>query len=334
MELSLDPQRFAAFRRACTRGLPGACIRVGSRWSRIWTIGNLGSRILVALWLALAGASAQAADPAAADLPAIRSGAHHDNTGAELLLGLGYLEGRYGLTRNPVRAVYWLRRAARDGHPYAQLELGKLYAQGEGVARDPAHAVYWWRRSARSGNREAQRRLGEALLKGYGVSRDPKEAAQWLTRAAEQGDRDAQYEIGKMYRDGYGVPENLERGSTWLSRAAAQGQSDAVKLLHLMEELGQDSSLTFQQSAEVLTRHAKAGDPAAQYELGLRYESGAWDVPRNADKALYWLRASARNGNRHAMTALAHIYDRGLLGVKADPRLAAYWRAQAGAAPR
>ena len=98
-----------------------------------------------------------------------------------------------------------------------------------------------------------------------------------------------------------------------------------------MEEAGQESALTFQQSVEVLERRARAGDARAQYELGLRYESGAWDVARDPALAVRWLRAAARNGNRHAMAALAHVYNRGLLGMAPDPQRAAYWRRKAAA---
>lgn len=273
----------------------------------------------------------RAAAGGAPDLAAIRSAARSEHTGAQLLLGLAYLEGRYGLRRDPQRAVYWLRRAARDGQPYAQLRLGELYEQGVGVAADPAHAVYWWRRSAGAGNAQGQLHLGEALLAGHGVARDPRAAARWLTKSARQGNAEAQYRLGRIYREGYGVARDTARGNDWLSRAAAQGQSDAVKLLHLIEQAGKESTLTYQQSAEVLERRARSGDARAQYELGLRYESGAWDVPRDATQALRWLRAAAGNGNRHAMSALAHIYDRGLLGQAADPQRAAYWRHRARA---
>lgn len=46
------------------------------------------------------------------------------------------------------------------------------------------------------------------------------------------------------------------------------------------------------------------------------------------EKALYWFRKAAENGNVMAMKSLAHIYAKGLDGVVADPKTAAFWAVQ------
>lgn len=244
---------------------------------------------------------------------------------AQLLYGLAYLEGRYALTPDAKKAAYWLLRAAREDQPYAQMEMGKLYAAGKGVDKSAEHAVYWWRKAARLGMPEAQYLLGKARLDGYGGKKDPASAVHWLTKAAESDNHDAQFLLGKMYKEGYTVAQDVDLARDWLSRAARAGHSEAINLLAILNKLIKATTMVYQQSAEVLTQKAKDGDPQAQYELGLRYESGAWDVNKNDKQALYWLKQAADSGNHHAMATLAHVYERGELGVTKDPQQAAEW---------
>ncbi len=253
--------------------------------------------------------------------------------GAQLLYGLAYLHGRNGLRKDPGKAVYWLRRAARAGNAYAQLTLGDCHAKGLGVAKDPAHAIAWWRKAARQGNAEAQLRLGMAYLEGNGVKADPEQARHWITKAAEQGNSDAQYQLGKMYHEGRAVPRHEETAKSWLSRAAARAHSGAVDLLAIIEGIVDSGTKTYQESVEVLREKAEKGDPQAAYELGLRYESGAWDVNRDDEKALYWITRAAEEGDRVAMKTLANIYHHGDLGQKPDPEKAARWEKKASESP-
>ncbi|MHB8534733.1 MAG: tetratricopeptide repeat protein, partial [Sulfuricaulis sp.] len=139
----------------------------------------------------------------------------------------------------------------------------------------------------------------------------------------------AQYLLGRMYQRGHGVPQDLERGKHWLARAAAQGNSDAIKLLHFFADVGEDTMGVYESSREQLKKRAAEGDVEAQYQLALRYETGAWDVRKNPAKAIEWFNKAAASGYKPAMRSLADIYEKGLLGVKPDPKLTAQWRERA-----
>ncbi len=52
----------------------------------------------------------------------------------------------------------------------------------------------------------------------------------------------------------------------------------------------------------------------AQYQLAIRYETGAWGVRQHPDQALYWFNKAAESGYKPAMRSLADIYEKGLLG--------------------
>jgi len=258
--------------------------------------------------------------------------AQDDDADAQLLYGLAYLEGRSGLKPDVKKAVYWLRRSARLGNAYAQLEMGKCFAAGTGVAKDPEHAVKWWRESGQNGNAQAQYLMGQAHLQGRGTDQDPVRAIYWLTKAAEKNNKDAQYELGKLYFEGYVVPQDKTIAQDWLTRAAEQGKPDAVNLLSMLKNTVDFATKIYQESAEVLISRAKKGDPQAEFELGLRYESGAWDVNQDNQKALTWITRAADDGNRVAMKTLADIYRQGDLGVTADRSKAEAWEKKAASA--
>ena len=259
------------------------------------------------------------------ELKMIRHESQEGDPGAQMLYGLAYLEGRYGLKVNPEKAVSWLKLSANAGNSYSQLLLGNCYVHGNGVNKDPGQAAQWWEKSADSGNAKAQYHLGEAFLHGTGVKQNNEKAIDWLTKSAEAGNHEAQYLIGKMYHEGFVVAQDHELAKDWLSRAASNGHTGAINLLAIINSMVKYTTMVSQQSYDVLAAKAKQGDPHAQYELGLRYKTGALDVIADPGKSLYWLTKAADNGNLQAMKTLSDIYSQGLLNVKKDPEKAAFW---------
>ncbi len=262
----------------------------------------------------------------------IRQQAEQGDAGNELLYGLALMEGRYGLPPDPGKGLPWVRRAAEDGDAYAALIMGNAYSEGKGVAKDPARAAKWWRKAADKEVEEAAYRLGQAYASGRGVPKDSGQAVRWLREAAEAGYPKAQYALGRLHLEGAGVRRDTDTARQWLRRAAANGHREAVHLLRALESLVRASTPLSRESGEALKRRAMANDPHAQYELAMRYESGAFSVNRDPRQALLWLRKAADNGNVLAMRRLARAWERGELGLKADPAKAAAWRKRAHAA--
>ena len=58
------------------------------------------------------------------------------------LLGLCYSSG-IGCGEDPARAVRWFLKAARGGHPLAQMTVALRYRWGEGLPKDEAEYRYW-----------------------------------------------------------------------------------------------------------------------------------------------------------------------------------------------
>ena len=68
---------------------------------------------------------------------------------------------------------------ASEGFDDAQLNLARIYANGEFVDQDFVLAEYWYRKSANQGNINAQYQLGWMYDVGLGVDVDKKEAFIW-----------------------------------------------------------------------------------------------------------------------------------------------------------
>jgi TPR repeat protein len=108
----------------------------------------------------------------------------------ESQLGYDYFYGK-GRSANPVRAVYWFRKAAASGNASAEDDLGVAYYVGQGLAQSYQKAVYWYRRSAASGSVDAKVNLGVAYYQGHGVPHDVHMARYWWRQAARQGSDEA-----------------------------------------------------------------------------------------------------------------------------------------------
>jgi TPR repeat protein len=64
------------------------------------------------------------------------------------------------------------------------------------VPKDHKEAVKWFLRAAEGGNLLAQLYLGSMFLEGQGVDQDFSKAAEWFRLAAEKGETLAQYNLG------------------------------------------------------------------------------------------------------------------------------------------
>ena len=124
---------------------------------------------------------------------------------------------------------------AEAGDLVAQVELGKIYAKGEGVAKDEKEAVKWYLKAAEQGNLEAQMFLGAVYIRGKGVPKSSKDSAKWYLLAAEQGNATAQCQVSRMHLSGAGVPKDDIQAYKWANLAAAQGDMAAKKVVMILE---------------------------------------------------------------------------------------------------
>jgi TPR repeat protein len=128
-----------------------------------------------------------------------------------------------------VRAAQLFRPLAEQGNTNARNNLGRMYANGQGVPLDYQEAVKWYRKAAQQGNAGTQEALGVMYVQGRGVPQDAQEAVRWYRMAAKQGDGEAQFSLGLMYDSGQGVPQDFIRSHMWYTIAAAALSDDSGK---------------------------------------------------------------------------------------------------------
>ena len=144
------------------------------------------------------------------------------------------------------RALNSLQYAAEHGNNVALWQLGRMYAEGDGVTRDDLRAFEYFRKFADSHADDSPAlprsrfvadafvSLGAYYLNGIPntqVTVDPERARRMFYHAASYfGDPEAQYRLAMLYVDGTGVIRDAKRAVPWLVLAANKGhyKSQAV----------------------------------------------------------------------------------------------------------
>jgi len=167
-------------------------------------------------------------------LAQLRAGAAKNDAMAQHDLALLMMEGRL-LPRDERAAGELFEKAALQGLPNAQYNLGVIYDNGIGRAADDAMAYFWYSAAADQGHVPAQYNLGVAAAQGKGAPRDYAVAALWFERAARGGLPDAQFNLGQMYESGIGVPRDAEKAYEFYAAADAQGYPPARQRMIALE---------------------------------------------------------------------------------------------------
>lgn len=161
--------------------------------------------------------------------------------------------------------------------------------------------------SASSGDVDAQIKLGKMYRDGDGVEKDGKKAVEWLTRAAEQGSSDAHYFLGVIYATGNGVPLSYSKALEWFKFPLDEGDSDAQVYVGWLHENGFGVPKDNSKAAEYYALAAEQGDSTAQHYLGNFYEQGL-GVPKDENKAFEYYSLSAQQGDSDAQAKLGEMY--------------------------
>lgn len=189
------------------------------------------------------------------------------------------------LSRDGARAQALLQRAADLGLAAAETRLGDMAAFGlPPVAEDPAAAADRYRRAAEMGDPAAKTTLALLHRIGRGVPRDAGRMVALLQEAADDGYHFAQYRLAQVYLTGEGIPGGADpglgipdaaRAADLLELAANQGNTKAsVELAQLYADAASGLAADPVRRAQLVTRAAEAGDPAAIAALGVLHETG------------------------------------------------------------
>lgn len=239
---------------------------------------------------------ANAGDPVASKLDALKAEAEKGDPDAMVTLGMLYTIGQ-GVPKDTEKGQALLTRAAEGGYERAQYMLGLfLGTAASGLKPDKEKSKYWLKKAAAQGNKKA------AAMLEVAENGPPPESFETIKSKAEAGDVGALYELGARYSHGLGVEKNAELGRKWLLLAAGKGhplaQSDAG--LMLLNEGKVKEGLVW------MTRAAEQGVVNSQFELGQIYGEGRI-VKLDREKAKLWLQKASENGDSRATAALKKL---------------------------
>jgi len=80
-----------------------------------------------------------------------------------------------------------IQRAAEQGLPEAQMLLGIIYRNGDGISKDVTQAIFWLQKAGDGGNGDAFTNLGNIYCDGDGVPRDRRKGVGYHKKSADMG---------------------------------------------------------------------------------------------------------------------------------------------------
>ena len=162
---------------------------------------------------------------------------------AKTWLGLIYYNG-WGVKPNTVRglvliseALPRLIRSAEAGTPLAQMSLGRLYRNGQGVAQDFDKAREWLGRAAAQGSAAANLYLGYMDQKGMGGEVNLKQAMEKYQLSASAGNSFGAYYLSQAYGQGWDGTVDAQAAKLWLNRAMARRNPEALRAAGASERI-------------------------------------------------------------------------------------------------
>jgi TPR repeat protein len=185
------------------------------------------------------------------------------NVEIQYILGSALFYGLEGVDEDKREAFFWWKKAAEQGHPAAQNELGVMYQKGNVIPQDYAKAACCYRLAAEQGVVLSQDNLGVLLRDGKGVERNEKEAVVWFTKAAYGNYAEAQNHLAYMYANGKGVETNLVEAMAWWS-VASSGENETADLgLRQLTPLLTPAQITDakQRADQIMNVIEKSGEP-------------------------------------------------------------------------
>jgi uncharacterized protein len=220
----------------------------------------------------------------------------------QLAAGQGHVPAKsniYSLAQFKVSsASEILTNDANNGIAKAQLILGEVYQNGQGIPQDYNEAFKWYQLAADQGHASANTHIYS--LAQFKVS----SASEILTNDANNGASKAQTVLGKMYEKGQGVTQDYNEAFKWYQFAADQGHAPAKTHIYSLAKFKVPPAL------EILTNDANNGASKAQTVLGKMYEKGQ-GVTQDYKKAISWYQLATEKRYHPAQVLLAKIYEEG-----------------------
>ncbi|KAG1219393.1 hypothetical protein G6F35_007526 [Rhizopus arrhizus] len=210
-----------------------------------------------------------------------------------------------------------VKASARAGNKIAEFQLGYLIKLG--VTSDTKTTAEYFTLSAQKSYSPAQIQLALILLQ----EGKTEQGFYWLKKATDLNDPQAYYQLGNIYELGsYGVGQHFELAYTNYYHAVEKYGHHLSEFRLGMNYLigGLDLPKDTERAFGFIQSAALAGEPGAQYILGIMYREGevpnrphkaAHEIAQNKKEAFRWFRKAAAQNLPAAMTQVAFCYEQG-----------------------
>ncbi|MDH5764329.1 MAG: sel1 repeat family protein [Nitrospinota bacterium] len=105
--------------------------------------------------------------------------------------------------------------SAKEGHEGSQNSLGVFYECGLGIKKNPKKALYWYKKAAKKGSEPAMSNIAVYYFKRG----NPTRAKFWYKRAIKAGDGNAALEMAKVYLSSKPNKHNTKCAVKYLKKA-------------------------------------------------------------------------------------------------------------------
>ena len=234
-----------------------------------------------------------------ADLELLRQKAKAGSGRAQLELGNAYFSGVEGVvTKDPVLAVTWYKKAAERGNPSAFFNLGLIYDLGYGVKQDYRMALFYYEKAV-------ELKVEMAMLNAgviYRMNGDVDKARSYFKRVAEAGEVRGMRLYGELLLEDKRYTEAFR----YLRNAALKGDGDAMASLADCYYYGRGTVKSLEQAILCLEKAVKLKSVKAYVRLAFFYASGK-GVERRVDYAIELYHKAGLSGNDTAMVEYGRL---------------------------
>lgn len=258
-------------------------------------------------------------------------------------------------------AYLWLRRAAENAYPLAQLKIAQAYFSGNAhIPQDAQLAISWLNKAVNHPLPEAHFFLGKLFIVGESIVQNIDAGLVWCKRASDANYLESHIFLAHCYENGKGLIKNIPQAIIYYRKAAklnhqpsiftlaallSEGSSDNKReaIKWYKKSAGNNNQLAYYPLAELLSnvlnnqseaftwylKAADNGNAAAQYEVAIHYKYGYHLCEINLSRAAHYLQLAADNHHTHAQYVFAKCLLQGEGVLQSDASALAYFEKSA-----
>lgn len=234
---------------------------------------------------------------------------------------------------NEELAVFWLQKAAEQGHTEAEYLYGHCLMCRTGVSFSNVEgSLSYFLSAAEKGHVKSMIILCELYSHRLICTHwDFDKAFYWIKKAAETGNAEAEYELGKIYAEGFSLDfkgkfkgTDVEQGLIWLKKSAEKNYLFAANKLGDLYYEGKVVEKNLKLALEWYLKGGNDRNSDSLLRIGEMYFSGE-GVEQSYEKAFEYFKKSADGYNAGGKKRLADCYLYGFgIAVNHDKALELY----------